>query len=170
MIYLIDGYNLLFYLIDSTKSLQSQRQVIIRSLQEEFAALDLEGMIVFDGSHVRGGESGLSYKSPLVIAYSFSGETADQYILEKIETSRKPSELTVVSNDKRLTAAARSHGAHTINLKDFADFLKKKHGKKTKQKEERLDQRPFSESKRDLERLLKIFEERLGKDDTKDGP
>ena len=161
MRYLIDGYNLLFCLIDSKKTLQSQRQTIIRSLQHEFAALHLEGTIVFDGSHVRGEQSGLSYKSPLIIAYSFSGESADQYILEKIETFAKPSELTVVTNDKTLSSAARSLGAQTMNLKAFLSFLEKKHGKK----EEIQEMRPAKETKREFDRLLKIFEERLNEDE-----
>ena len=161
MYYLIDGYNLLFCLIDSKKTLQSQRQTIIRSLQNEFAQLGLEGTIVFDGSQVRGEQSGLSYKSPLVIAYSFSGETADQYIIEKIETSSKPTELTVVTNDKTLSSTARGVGAQTMNLKAFLSFLEKKHGKKKGLQEER---RPVTESKREIDRLLKIFEERLDQD------
>ena len=149
MYYLIDGYNLLFALVDSKKSLQSQRQSIIRSLQEEFEALELEGTVVFDGVQPRGGESGLAYKSPLVIAYSFSGETADHYILDKVEVSKRPSELTVVSNDKHLT------GAHTKTIKEFLALLKKKQSKKPDKVES------FTESQQELERLIKIFEARL---------
>ena len=161
MHYLIDGYNFVFYFIDPKKSLQSQRQSVIRGLQEEFAQLGLEGMIVFDGSQVRGGESGLSYQSPLIIAYSFSGETADRYILDKVESAKRPSELTVVSNDKSLTAAARKHGANTLDLKAFLAFL----AKKRKKISEKPEPRAFVESEAETERLIKLFEERLKNED-----
>jgi len=161
MYYLIDGYNLLFWLIESKKTLQSQRLSIIRSLQKEFKVLHLEGTIVFDGAHQRGEQSGLSYHSPLVIAYSHSGETADQYILDKLETASTPSQITVVTDDRFLSTAARGLKARTLSLKAFVLFLEKKLAKKRSQREETLDQRPFKESKRELDRLVKVFEERL---------
>lgn len=148
MHYLIDGYNLLFFLADTSKPLQQQRQTIIHSLQQEFLSLSLEGTLVFDGSQMRGGESGLSYKSPLTIAYTFAGETADQYILDRIKTSR--SAFTVVSNDKFLTACARKEKIATLNLKGFLTLLRKRHPQETK---------PTSTP--DLDKLEKIFEDRL---------
>jgi predicted RNA-binding protein with PIN domain len=164
MHYLIDGYNLLFRLVESKKSLQAQRQSIIRSLQKEFKHLHLQGTIVFDGSHKRGEQSGLSYQSPLIIAYSHSGETADQYILERLETASSPSEITVVTDDRSLASAARALKARTLSLKSFLAMLEKKYAQKQHKKEDRHDSHPFQESKKDFERLLKIFEERLKKE------
>ena len=161
MHYLIDGYNLLFRLVESKKSLQTQRQTIILSLQKEFKILRLEGTVVFDGSHQRGEHSGLSYHSPLIIAYSHSGQSADQYILEKVESSSAISEITVVTDDGFLASAARTLGAHTLSLKSFIARLEKKNEQRRKTREEGRDQRPFKESRKDFERLLKIFEERL---------
>lgn len=161
MHYLIDGYNLLFRLSEGKPSLQSQRQTIIRSLQKEFSLLSLEGTIIFDGSHRREEQSGLSYRSPLVIAYSPSGETADQYILEKIETAATPSQITVVTDDRSLASQARSLGAQTNSLSAFLAQLKKKHAKRRKNGEELHAQRPFKETEKEFARLLKAFEERL---------
>jgi predicted RNA-binding protein with PIN domain len=161
MHYLIDGYNLLFRLIDSKKNLQTQRQTVILSLQKEFAALHFKGTIVFDGSHRRGEQSGLSYKSPLTIAYSPEGETADEYILEKLSTARQPSEITVVTDDRSLASQARGYKAHTLTLRSFLAHLEKSHAKRRKKREEIRDQRPFRESPNEIDRLLKIFEDRL---------
>lgn len=163
MHYLIDGYNLLFRLIESKKSLQSQRQMIVRSLQIEFKQLHLEGTLVFDGRHRRDEQSGLSYKSPLIIAYSHSGETADQFILSQLETATTPSQITVVTDDRFLASSARGLGAKTLELKTFLAQLEKKHAHRRQNKEDRLEQRPLKESKHQTERLIKIFEERLSK-------
>ena len=163
MYYLIDGYNLLFWLIESKQSLQSQRQSIILSLQKEFKYLHLKGTLVFDGAHRADEQSGLSYRSPLIIAYSHSGESADQYILEKLETSPGTSEIIVVTNDRFVSSHARGFGAQTLSLKAFVSQLKKKVEKKLTQQEETLDERPFKEPQKEIDRLSKIFEERLAK-------
>jgi predicted RNA-binding protein with PIN domain len=161
MHYLIDGYNLMFRLLESKKNLQSQRETVIRSLQKEFKCLHLHGTIVFDGRYFHGEQSGLSYHSPLTIAYSHSGESADQYIVEKLETASAPGEITVVTDDRFLAAAARSHGARTLQLNAFLVQIEKKHTKRRLKKQELLDERPFKESQREQQRLLKAFEERL---------
>ncbi len=111
MQYLIDGYNLLFFGDETKSSLRSRRQTIIQSLQKEFTQLHMKGTVVFDGSHRPDEQSGLSNKSPLVIAYSHQGQTADRYILEKLEAAKTPSELTIVTNDKGLAMQARNFGA-----------------------------------------------------------
>lgn len=162
MHYLIDGYNLLFYGDESKSTLQSKRQTIIQSLQKEFALLHMKGTVVFDGTHEPGEQSGLSYKSPLVIAYSHQGQTADQYILEKLEASKTPSELTIVTNDKRLAMHARNYGAKSMTITEFLTQIKKKHLQK---KDTVVEKKPTAISERELNRLLKIFEERLDDDE-----
>jgi uncharacterized protein len=161
MQYLIDGYNFLFRLIESRRPLQSQRQLLIRSLQIEFKKLGLAGTLVFDGRHRRDEQSGLSYHSPLVIAYSHSGQTADQYILEQLENSVLASQATVVTDDRFLSSSARTLGAKTLSLQTFLAMLEKKHARKTQRREDLLDQRPFRETKHHTERLIRIFEEKL---------
>jgi predicted RNA-binding protein with PIN domain len=164
MHYLIDGYNLLFRFLESKKKLQSQRQIVIRSLQKEFKCLHLQGTLVFDGRHFFGEQSGLSYHSPLLIAYSHAGQSADQYIIEKLETAAVPGEITIVSDDKFLSSTARALGAKTLQLNAFLILIEKKHSQKRRKKEDFFDERPFKESSREQERLLKAFEERLKKE------
>jgi len=130
--------------------LKYQRTKIIFSLQSEFEELGLQGKIVFDA---KGEERTFGYKSPLIIAYSERGETADRYILEYLDGASTPSEVTVVTDDLSLSVAARRAGAHTQSLKKFCVMLEKKHAKKEARKEP-----IFKESKREFERLLKIFE------------
>lgn len=150
MNYYIDGYNLIFTLIDSNETLQHLRQKLIRHLQKKFSQLHLSGVLVFDGSYRKGEESGLSYPSPLIVAYTPKGQSADQYILEQIEGKKQ---VIVVTNDKGLTLQAKSLGAKVQSNEDFIRWLTKK---KTKQKEVEP-----KDTKQNIERLLKIFEDKL---------
>ncbi|MBS0624653.1 MAG: NYN domain-containing protein [Verrucomicrobia bacterium] len=154
----IDGYNLIFTLTESKHSLFHQRTGIIRYLQKEFARLHLKGMIVFDGSRRRDEESGLSYASPLDIAYAPSGQSADEFILEKLEWEKKAHHITVVSNDRALVRNARSFGAKTQSNDAFIKYLNGKTSKKLRKSIEP------KETAQNMKRLLKIFEERLGEE------
>ena len=157
--YYVDGYNLIFSMIESKHSLASQRQTIIRFLQKQFAIHHLSGMIVFDGAHRRDEESGRSYRSPLEIAYAPKGQSADAYIVEQVERAKNPKQVIVVTNDKGLTMHARSSGAKAQTNGEFLQFLGKKSAKGKRGEKIVISETPYN-----LERLLKIFEERL-KDD-----
>ncbi len=156
MYYLIDGYNLIFSLIDSKENLQTLRSKVIRALQKQFAKRKIEGTLVFDGAHRREEESGLSYSSPLIIAYAPKGQSADAYIVEQIETSLNPKQITVVTNDRGLARHAKSHGAHVQENQPFIQWLNKR-------KKGAVKPEP-KETQQNIDRLLKIFEERLKED------
>lgn len=156
MIYLIDGYNLVFSLIKSKDSLQTMRQKVIQYLRKKFASKKITGILVFDGAHRRDEESGLSYSSPLTIAYAPKGQSADEYIVEQIRIVENPSQITVITNDRALGMHARSEGAKVMANKPFVEWLKKK--KRSSQTTE------IKETPGNIERLEKIFEERLKRD------
>ncbi len=153
MHYLIDGYNLIFSLIESKESLQTVRQKVIATLQKKFSKRKISGMLVFDGAHRRGEESGLSYPSPLIVAYAPKGQSADEYIVEQIEGSAHPKQIVVVTNDQGLARHAKSHEAKVMGNEEFISWLNKK--KRKKKAAEAAD------TKENINRLLKIFEERL---------
>lgn len=157
MYYLIDGYNLIFSLVHSKESLQILRQKIICTLQKRFAKKQVSGTLVFDGAHRRDEESGLSYSSPLTIAYAPKGQSADEYIVEIIETSKTPKQISVVTNDQGLSRHAKSNGSKVMSNEDFIYWLEKKK-KKSKDIEPK-------DTQQNMDRLLKIFEERLKEED-----
>lgn len=156
MYYLIDGYNLIFSLAESKESLQILRQKVIRALQKQFARRKISGMLVFDGAHRRDEESGLSYSSSLVVAYAPKGQSADEYIVEHIEVATNPKQITVVTNDRGLARHSKSAGAKVQLNDEFIAWLKKR---KKKTAEEP------AETQQNIDRLLKIFEERLKNED-----
>ncbi|MDE3047513.1 MAG: NYN domain-containing protein, partial [Verrucomicrobiota bacterium] len=148
MIYLIDGYNLIFSLIQSKESLQTMRQKVIHYLQKRFAARKMSGTLVFDGAHLRDEESGLSYPSPLIVAYAPKGQSADEYIVEKIRVSKNAKQITVVTNDRGLAMHAKSAGAKVMENHAFITWLQKK-----KKRQRSVD---VQESPKNIERLEKI--------------
>lgn len=154
MYYYIDGYNLLFRFIDSKHPLKKQRESVIQFLRKEFAHLKIDGLLVFDGKHRLDEESGRAYPSPLEIAYAPKGQTADHYILEKLEFDKRP--ITVVTDDQTLSRAVRALGAKTLSNASFLEWL----GKKKKKKKEKKVIEPV-ESSYQIDRLLKIFENKL---------
>ena len=157
MYYLIDGYNLIFSLIESKEKLQVLREKVIRALQKQFAQRNISGMLVFDGAHRRDEGSGLSYPSPLIVAYAPKGQSADEYIVECIDTSKTPKQIVVVTNDKGLTRHAKSAGAKVQENGEFIEWLQKRKKRKTSVE--------IKETQQNIDRLLKIFEERLKNDD-----
>jgi len=119
----------------------------------------MEGIVVFDG-RIRGGEeSGRSYPSPLEVVYTSRGQNADAYILEQIETSKSPRQITVVTNDRGLIANAKSHGSKTVGTAPFIEWLLNRKKQISSPKPE------ISDSKQNIERLLIIFENRLKEED-----
>lgn len=155
MHYFLDGYNLLFFLADSKQNFSQHRQRMVQFFQGQFSLLKLSGVLVFDGSHRRGEESGFVSHGPLEVCYTSKGRSADEYIVEAIEISRQPSSITVVTNDQKLAANARALGAKSQSNRAFLAFL----GKKRRIKKRRSTAVKDTES--NVSRLLKIFEERL---------
>lgn len=156
MIYLLDGYNLIFSLSDSHKNLKVQRDETILFLKKRFAIKKISGILVFDGSHLRDEESGLSYPSPLIVAYAPKNMSADDYIIEKVEFSKNPKVCVVVTNDKGLARHVKSMGAKVESNADFIAWISKNKTKKAS--------REAKDSPQNIERLLKIFEKRLEED------
>ncbi|HSX26661.1 MAG TPA: NYN domain-containing protein [Chlamydiales bacterium] len=157
MYYFIDGYNLIFSLIDSKESLKTLRQNVVRLLQKRFARYNLSGTIVFDGAHQRGEESGLSYPSPLIVAYTPKGESADEYIVEQLKSAKRVHQTIVVTDDRGLGLHVKSMGGKVQSNAEFIHWLNRK--KKTKGKEIAP-----ADTQQNIDRLLAIFEERLKRD------
>ncbi len=136
-----------------SKPFSEERTEFIQSLQIYFRKLHLSGYLIFDGRHRREEESGRSYKDPLEIIYAPLGQSADAYIIEKIQTVKNPKEVTVVTNDKGLIRHAKALKVSVMSNHEFLDYLLKRstpqETKKTK------------ESSHNIERLSKIFEKKL---------
>ena len=110
-------------------------------------------MLVFDGKHSKEEESGLSYPSPLIVAYAPKGQSADAYIVEQIQLAHNAKQVTVVTNDKGLSRHAKSYGAKVQSNYEFICWLEKNKSKTSRPEPK--------ESKQNFDRLLEIFEKRF---------
>ncbi|EKE08046.1 MAG: hypothetical protein ACD_17C00375G0002 [uncultured bacterium] len=139
--------------MESKKSLQALRQEIIAYLQKEFAKKKIKGTLVFDGAHRRDEESGLSYPNPLTVAYAPKGQSADEYIVERLELSKNRKIITVITNDRGLALHAKSLGAKVQANSSFICWLKKKKSSKTIKEPQ--------DSPQNIDRLENIFKRRF---------
>lgn len=125
MRYLIDGYNLAFRLYSDRHTLQQRREVTLADISEKIALLDVEATIIFDAQHTPE-ESSIGHFLGLKVCYTNYNETADEWILNYITEEKIPSKLTVVTSDRELASRARLHGAHSIAVDTFFNWLKKR--------------------------------------------
>lgn len=132
-----------------------KRKEMIDWLRAQFRQKKLQGTLVFDGSHRREEESGLSYPSPLEIAFTPKGQSADAYIIEQLSSVRNKKTCTVVTDDRGLVRHAQEQGVPVLSNTAFLRWLNKQ-GKKAEQ-----DKPSSKETSHQMDRLQKIFEERL---------
>lgn len=131
MHYYIDGYNMLFRHISSSKNLQSEREYLLNELNQKISLLRLDVSIVFDANFREGGRS-KSHLKGLEILYSAEGETADQYILDVISHATNPRREVVVTNDKILASHVRHFSAKVETVEMFMQWLNRSYQKRLK--------------------------------------
>ena len=154
-LYLIDGYNFLFRLEGTKKKpFETKRNSFIHLLNETLASFKSPVMVIFDSS-----EQTLTYAQHqalehLEVVYAPKGKTADNYIIELVETSRNPKNIVVVSSDNGLCRQCQHIGCKTIKVEEFLmSFNKKRKKEKTKPDYKQLPS--------EMQRLLEEFEKRL---------
>jgi len=160
MHYFIDGYNLLFRLLGDPRPLQKNRQQIIASINERIAELKLNVTLVFDGSRQGESEGTRGHYDALEIIYTSKTTSADDYILDEIQSSARASQETVVTSDMDLARRCKSLGAKTQTIEGFLAWIAKKK-KKIKSRKTQSVQKAFKDTDRNIARLLELFEKKL---------
>jgi predicted RNA-binding protein with PIN domain len=158
MYFLIDGYNLLFSFLADRTSFEVQREGLLIWMQKQFDDLNLTGIVVFDGGHQMPYECEISYQSPLEIAYTPKGQTADAYIVERLSyfSNTGTQTASVVTNDKGLIGHCRTYSPQMMSNESFVQWLMKKSKKIQVSKKKVLKESSFQ-----VDRLTRIFEEKL---------
>lgn len=131
MHYYIDGYNLLFNYLHHRDTFQNQRDQIIEELSEKLKLVALDITIVFD-AHYQLGEGTRSHFRDLEIFFTSQGETADDFILDRLKESKKPHTETVVTSDKKLAWLSKKLHAQTQSIEDFILWLNRLYKNKLK--------------------------------------
>lgn len=123
--YLVDGYNLLFFLglFERRKGQQALQQARVRLLDQLHDALANHDItVVFDSARNRGKASVKEqpYRG-LRVRFAAGGEFADDVIETLIGQCAVPRNLVVISNDHRIQEAARRKGARAWSCEDYVE-------------------------------------------------
>lgn len=128
MIIIIDGYNLLKHIFPGVKnsSLDKQKIPLIRQLTYYKTSKDRdikEILIVFDAGPSN--HATRSVKSGVVIVYSGSRSSADDWILSFVERN-KNNDVLVVTLDRALREACCKLGADWLDVYEFYNILQQR--------------------------------------------
>lgn len=135
MHYLIDGYNLLFRLMDHRVGLKEQRSAIVSSLNDKTSLLGMNVSIIFDAVHQPNEESRSHFKN-IEIYFTAYQQTADDFIVNWLETKDHLSDYTVVTSDRGLATRVKALGAKTETTTTFLDRLYKAYNNKLGKKKQ----------------------------------
>ncbi|MCW8130451.1 MAG: NYN domain-containing protein [Planctomycetota bacterium] len=131
MRYVIDAFNLvhkddgLYELLDA-RGFPPLKEKLLRMLAEFAEREKGAGIVaVFDGSPKAGGGlrrergSGFVGASRIEMVFADPDHKADRTILDLIDATKRPGEITVVSDDKFVSGSAKSAGARTMSCREF---------------------------------------------------
>ena len=116
---IIDGHNLLFSIQKSFEESESVTPAVLcRMIDAYLRQVDEAGCLVFDGT---GPPDREIFENMMKLEVIFSGRTkdADRIIEDKIAANTAPRRLVVVSNDRRVRAAARKRRATSVKTEAF---------------------------------------------------
>jgi len=118
-VFLIDGYNLL-HSFAREKSGEEARRGLIALIEVYCTQGNYRARIVFDptGSMKRNDQRG-----PVEIRNVPQGRTADDEILEALQSTADRTEYTVVSNDLAIVKAAEKMGFTVLPCEEFASLI-----------------------------------------------
>ena len=128
MIYLLDGYNILFKLahamgnnIASQQVMLEMRERFVGAISGYFSRVGIQATCFFDGR----GEPWLldnrrRMGDKLKVIYT-GEETADAAIIRRVEQSENPHKVIVVTEDREIVTTARNNRARVMTSTGFID-------------------------------------------------
>ncbi len=137
---------------------QNERKILL-ALNASITALNYSVTVVLDGREKDPAEALRRNLDSLALIYTPHNQTADDYILEAISHSSHPEKEIVISSDLELLRKAQQKGARGLTIEKFLSQLIRK----KKKKADKADPE-FHETSANIDRYLKIFEDRLRED------
>jgi predicted RNA-binding protein with PIN domain len=121
MRYLIDGHNLIGQLPNLSLAEEHDEAKLVILLRQFAAGRKARIVVVFDHG-MPGGWSSLS-GGPVEVVFAGSHTNADRILRERIRTDKQPGQLTLVTNDREVIAAAKARKITIARSTDFARQL-----------------------------------------------
>ena len=176
MHYYVDGYNLLFRLswkaLDTT--LHEARSVLIKEINRHAALLNMHITLVFDAPFSE--ELSRGHYHNLEIIFTSRGVSADEYLVELLESVQNPRTCTLVTSDRQLARKVKKMGVSLVGVEAWLDSLRKRSNRKRQYVQKPVTksttvskkvQEPIKEGTLphpgDLQSWERIFEERFRK-------
>ena len=129
MLYLIDGYNLLFRILHKGEEVKKARDEMIVNLGRKVTFSSLKAILVFDSTYQEGLQTEKK-EGDLVVVFTNEGQTADDWIVHAVKESEDKANTCIVTTDKRLAKQVRLKGAQTLSCEEFLAYLAKRMVKK----------------------------------------
>jgi predicted RNA-binding protein with PIN domain len=133
VLYLIDGYNLLYALgvllkgRTGPKVLQKARRFLLNLLHDRCEDATTTVTVVFDAKQAPPGLPDEVDDRGIHVVFAVHEEEADDLIEQLIRQAAVPHQLTVVSDDHRIREAGRRRQCVVQTCGDFLDFLDRQH-------------------------------------------
>ena len=161
MLYLIDGYNLLYAMgvllpgRTGPHVLEKARLRLLGLLTGAYRERSAAVTVVFDAKHAPPGVPEALEHQGIHVVFAVHEAEADDLIEQLIRRASAPQHLTVVSNDHRIQQAARRRHCVVQGCGDFLDWLEREHRPRRAPPGE--DAKPDHVSAEDTQRWLREF-------------
>lgn len=162
--FLIDAYNVMF----AHPKIGPLVRRDLAAARDEFLALCVQrlpadgslGVVVFDAMRdprpaTETGRTGRERQRGLQVVYA--RESADAWIQEHVRTHPDPGLLTVVTSDREILETVRAHGANVLRVSEFLQLANRR---QARMRAIRDTEKPEQPSKREIEEMRRLFEER----------
>jgi len=123
MHYLIDGHNLIGKLPDiSLDDPNDEVKLVLRLKSWAAGGRKRRVTVIFDGGLPGGVARNLS-GGPVKVLFAAQEQTADAWLIRRIRAAKNPAELTLISSDREVIAAANSRRVPVLRSEEFAGRL-----------------------------------------------
>lgn len=127
MIYVLDGYNILFRTQFDEMPLEKVRTALLEELSTIASSLQLELIVIFDAHNT---DEPLSRErfGKLEVIYTDPHQTADSFIIDysRALSPSKKSQTTIISSDGYIRRSVRSENVRVLSVNQFFSELQQK--------------------------------------------
>ena len=155
MLFLIDGYNLLWSAQSSDEEAQALTDSALCNILSEYLNFKkAKGEIIFDGIGPPDKKTFYSI-SNLEVIFTGKASDADTVIISKIRTYSAPKHLTVVTSDRKIRDAASVKKVILVKSEEFLEQVLQQLSRRKRAVEPAAKRRGISEA--ETEHWLKVF-------------
>lgn len=118
MRYLIDGHNLIGQSLDLSLDDPDDEARLVERLRGAMGRLNARCTVIFDRG-LPGGHSRDLSSASVEVVFAHGGTSADAIIRERLRNATAPAQMTLVTADQELIAAARRQRVPVLSPADF---------------------------------------------------